>query len=168
MPQRCTVCAHKERDTIDRLLVRQARANRAIALRYGLVHTSLRRHRDNHLPAKLARAQAASELVRADQLLAELQDLHERARLMLEDAEAAGDLKTALSAVREARGCLELLAKLLGELPDSPELHLHLSAEWQMIQMAILTALAPYPRARVKVAQAIETATTGNGRAARH
>jgi hypothetical protein len=168
MPRRCTVCDHKERATIDRLLVRQARANRAIALRYGLIHTSLRRHRDNHLPAKLAKAEAASELARSDQLLAELRDLHERTRLMLEDAEAAGDLSTALRAVREARGCLELLAKLLGEFPERPELHLHLSAEWQAIQVAILTALEPYPKARVRVAEAIESLTTRNGRAARN
>jgi hypothetical protein len=167
MPRKCTVCAHKERATKDRLLVRQVRANRAIALRYGLIHTSLQRHRENHLPAKLAKAEAASELARSDQLLAELRDLHERTRLMLEDAEAAGDLKTALGAVREARGCLELLARLLGELPEHPELHLHLSAEWQVIQSAILQALAPHPQIRVKVAAAIESATNGNGNAAR-
>jgi hypothetical protein len=167
MPQRCTVCDHKERATIDRLLIRQVRANRAIALRYGLVHTSLQRHRENHLPAKLAKAEAASELARADQLLAELRDLHEKARGMLEDAEAAGDLKTALGAVREARGCLELLARLLGELKDTPEVHLHLSTEWQAVQAAILSALAPFPQVRMKVAEAIDALANGNGHAAR-
>lgn len=165
MSQRCTVCTHPECSTIDRLLIRQARANRRIASHYGLVETSVRRHRDNHLPAELAKAEAASALARADQLLDELRDLHERTRLMLEDAEAAGDLKTALTAVREASRCIELLAKLLDAFPEKPELHLHLSSEWQTIQAAILKALGPYPQVRVKVADAIDGVMNGNGHA---
>ncbi len=156
MPQRCTICAHTARPAIDRLLVRQVRANRSIASHYGLIETSLRRHRDKHLPAKLAKAEAASELARADQLLAELRDLHERARLMLEDAEAAGDLRTALSAVREARGCLELLAKLMGELKDTTTVNLILSPEWLEVRALILAALAPHPAARQAVATSLE------------
>ena len=37
---------------------------------------------------------------------------------ILVQAEAAGDLRTALGAVREARGNLELLAKMLGLMND--------------------------------------------------
>jgi hypothetical protein len=42
--------------------------------------------------------------------------LAEKAVGILANAQAAGDLRTALIAVREARGCLELIAKLNGEL----------------------------------------------------
>ena len=51
-----------------------------------------------------------------DDTLAEVRSLKTKALDILTQAEDAGDLKTALSGVREARGCLELMFKAEGRI----------------------------------------------------
>ncbi len=143
---------------IDRLLVRNERGNRRIAARFGLAETSLRRHRGSHLPKALMQAQAAGAVVQGDELLLEVQQLQERAQGRLEAAEDAGDLRSACAAIREARGCLELLAKLLGELQASPTVNLVVSPEWIAARTRIVRALEPFPEARQAVARALVAA----------
>jgi hypothetical protein len=53
--------------------------------------------------------------------------LQNRALSILDRADESGDLRTALSAIREARSNLELLAKLLGELQPEGSQHLQRS-----------------------------------------
>jgi uncharacterized protein YjgD (DUF1641 family) len=97
-------------------------------------------------------AQAAEEVAQADTLLEQVGDLQERALDILDKAEEAGELRTALGAIREARGNLELLAKLLGELDERPVTNILVSAEWVSVRTAMMEALDPYPQARVAVA----------------
>ena len=78
-------------------------------------------------------------------------------------AEADGDIRTALAGIREARGCLELLAKLLGELRDGAAVNVAVSPGWVAVRSAILDALAPYPDARLAVAVRLETIADGAG-----
>src|SRR5688500_1880811 len=111
MPRPCSVCAHPERDAIDKALVAGV-ANRRIAAQYAVSEQAIRRHRAEHLPEKLAKAEAATEVAQADDLLREVRALRSKAYGLLLKAEAAGDYRTALAGVREARGCLELLAEL--------------------------------------------------------
>jgi hypothetical protein len=115
MPRVCTVCSHPQRREIDECLV-SGQSNRGIAKRFGLDDAAVFRHRNAHLPAALTRAAEAETVARADDLLAQVRDLQQRALAILEQAESDGDARTALLAVREARGNLELLASLLGEL----------------------------------------------------
>ncbi len=119
MPRRCTVCTHDKRDEIDQALVAR-QPYRYIAKQYGLSAAALVRHSDDHLPAALVRAQEATEAAQADALLAQVCDLRDRALGILDMAETDEDLKAAISAIREARGCVELLAKLAGQLKDAP------------------------------------------------
>ena len=74
---------------------------------------------------------------------------------VLEQAEASEDLRTAVSAIREARGCVELLGKLAGQLKDSPTINVILMPEWRELQTAILKALAPHRDARLAVTTAL-------------
>ena len=157
---------------IDRLLVRNERANRRIASQFALTETALRRHRSAHLPAALAKAQAAQTVSHADELLAELEDLRARTEALLLQAEAAGDMKTALGAIRESRGNLELLARLLGEIQESATVNVLVSPEWQAIQRALATVLGPYPDVAREAAKALRelqggpaVASGANGRA---
>ena len=71
---------------------------------------------------------------------------------LLGRAVQANDLRTALAAVREARGNLELIGKLLGELDERPAVNLLVSTEWMAARAALLSALGPYPDARAAVA----------------
>jgi hypothetical protein len=163
MPRACTICAHENRHTIDHALVGGEEALRTISDRFGVSKSALIRHKDAHLPAALIKARKAEEVVRADELLSQVRDLQGRTLSILTASEEAGELRTALGAIREARGNLELLAKLLGELDDRPQVNLLVSPEWLELRAVIVGALEPHPEARGAVLRAIEGA--GNGRA---
>jgi hypothetical protein len=154
MPRKCTICAHKKRSAIDKALV-ERRAFRTIADQFRVSKTALLRHHDDHLPSSLVKAQEATEAAQADALLAQVVDLRDKALGVLEQAEASEDLRAALNAIREARGCVELLGKLAGQLKDSPTINVILMPEWRELQTAILKALAPHRDARLAVTTAL-------------
>jgi hypothetical protein len=152
MPRSCTICEHPEREAIDRALVGDS-SNLSVSSLFGVSESAVRRHKANHLPAKLVMAQAAEEVAQADDLLAQMQDLQRRTLAILEAAETTKQHRTALSAIREARGNLELLAKLLGELDERPQVNVLISPT---VQTAIIAALEPHPEARLAVASALK------------
>jgi hypothetical protein len=162
MPRRCSVCTHPDRENIDEALV-GATAISAIAAKYrDISEDALGRHKANHLPTKLVMAEKAKEVAQADSLLEQVRDLQGRALAILDQAEMSGDLRTALGAIREARGNLELLAKLLGELDDRPQVNVLISPEWLELRAVIVGALEPYTDARGAVLRAIEGASNGS------
>jgi len=155
MTRRCTICSHSNRTEIEEALLKGGQSFRRIAARYAVTEQSLRRHKAAHIPAALAQAGAAAEVARADDLLAQARALQQKALSLLAQAEAVGDRKTALQGVREARGCLELLARLLGELNERPQVDILLAPEWAAVRGALLVALQPYPEARAAAATAL-------------
>ena len=161
MPRTCTICSHDQRTDIDKALVHR-RPFRTIADRFAVSKTSLLRHYDDHLPAKLVRAKRAAEAVEADALLDLVLDLKDKALGILDTAEAEGDLKAATGAIREARSCVELLGKLAGQLASAPTINITLLAEWMAVQATVISALAPHPEARVAVAAALEQHQVGH------
>ena len=156
MPRRCTVCTHNEREDIDQALVAR-QPFRAIARQHGVSKDALIRHHDDHVPAALVKAQEATEAAQADNLLAQVTGLRDRAIDILDTAVATDDLRVALGAIREARGCLELLGKLAGQLQDGPTVNILVSTEWRGLQTVILKALEPHAAARLAVAEALAT-----------
>ena len=74
---------------------------------------------------------------------------------MLDTAQGSEDLRAAIGAIREARGCVELLAKLAGQLKDAPTVNILVSSEWQGLQAVILQALEPHADARLAVSEAL-------------
>ena len=155
MPRKCTVCEHEKVEEINRLLL-EGVSLRNIAKQYSVSAASLHRHKDGHLPAKLVKAQEAREIAKADTLLDQVAGLRDKALSILDKAEQAGDLRTALQGVREAKGCLELLAKLQGELQEQTTVNILINPQWITLRTAILQALEPYPEARLAVAQALQ------------
>lgn len=153
MPRTCTVCDHPERPEIDRALL-DGEAYRHIAARFDTSTGALQRHRE-HLPNQLVKASEAQEVAQADNLLAQVKSLQTRALSILDRADAAGDLRTALSAIREARGNLELLAKLLGELQQEGTVNVTISPEWLTLRAVVISALQPYPDAARAVSRAL-------------
>ena len=156
MPRTCTVCQHAKRNEIDAALI-EHRPYRDIARRFGPSKDALVRHHDNHLPAALVKAKDAAEVAHADTILDQVQMLRDRAIAILDTAtaEEGKDLRIALGAIREARGCLELLGKLAGELQDAPTINVVITPEWRRIQAVILAALEPHTEARLAVASAL-------------
>ena len=154
MPRVCTICTHKSRAKIDQALVAR-RPFRHIAGQYGVSKSALVRHHDDHLPAALVKAQDATEAAQADALLAQVVELRDKALDVRDTAQGSEDLRAAIGAIREARGCVELLAKLAGQLKDAPTVNILVSSEWQGLQAVILQALEPHTDARLAVAEAL-------------
>ncbi len=152
MSKPCTVCVDTRRDAVDQALVAGVAVDE-ISRRYPpLSATSLRRHRAEHLPQTLAKAHEASEVAHADNLLAQVRGLRSKAVSLLLKAEASGDLRTALAGVREARGCIELLAEMEGALNRSQTVNVLISSpQWLAVRGALLAALRPYTEARAAV-----------------
>jgi hypothetical protein len=78
-----------------------------------------------------------------------------------ERAEKAGDLRTALAAISQTRGNLELLGKLAGQLDEHPVVNLNVSPQWLELRAVIVGALEPHPAAHGAVLRALES--VGNG-----
>src|SRR3712207_2670343 len=102
MPRACTICQHAERPAINAALVANE-PYRLIAERFGTSVAALTRHKAEHLPVSLAKAEEAKETALADDLLGQVKALRNKAISLLQKAEAAGDLRTALLGIREAR-----------------------------------------------------------------
>ena len=163
MPQACTVCAHPERRAIDRELVAGHQVNRKIAQGRGLTEAAVWRHAANHLPAALVKAEAAREVAHADDLLAQVRDQRGQALAIYEKADAAGSYVAAIAALREARGCLELLGELLHELDRRPTVNLLVAPEWLAVRAALLAALGPHPDAPAAVVERLLALDAPNG-----
>jgi hypothetical protein len=161
MPRRCTVCDHPQRHGIDEALV-SSTPYRSVAKRFGLSESSVYRHKSEHLPAHLLKAKEVEEVTQADELLDQVRNLQAHALDILERAEKAGDLRTALAAISQARGNLELLGKLAGELDDRPVVNVLVSPEWLELRAVIVGALEPHPGAREAVLRALEGVSSGN------
>lgn len=157
----CNVCTHAERAEIDRALIARTDTLPALSARFGVSVKSLDRHRNAHVPTPAmqegAQAVVAAEAGLGAGLAQDACSLKNKALDLLRQAEEAGDLKTALMGVREAARCLELVAKLTGDLDASPTVNLVLAPQFISIQTAILAALAPHPEARRAVVAALET-----------
>ena len=155
----CKVCRHPERDAIDRALVAGADVA-SVSRNFAVSDDALTRHRDNHIPTPEmqagAVARAAADADHGGSLLSQVAGLRTDALRLLGKAEAAGDLRTALAGIREARECIETLAKLTGQIDAGTTVNVSVEAQILPVQVAILAALVPYPEARAAVVAALE------------
>ena len=162
MSRNCTVCSHPDAISINEALVLEKKSNRAITRQYGLHHDAVRRHRE-HIPQLLVKAHEAEQAAEADKLLMDVRRLQAKTLIMLQEAERAGDLRTALSAVREARNNIALLAEMRGELDRRPVINIVTLPEYIEVRTLIVRALEPYPEARMAVVRALESGGNGRG-----
>ncbi len=111
----------------------------------------------------MADAKAAADVARGDDLLEQVRALRSKAINLLMAAERAGDLRTALRGVAEARACVELLARLEGELDERAQVNVLVAPEWLAIRAAVVGALRPFPEAGEAVANALTRLEAGHG-----
>ena len=148
------MCDHPESHAINESLV-SGTPYRSVAKRFELSESSVYRHKTEHLPAHLLKAREVEEVAQADDLLDQVRHLQAHALDILERAEKAGDLRTALAAISQARGNLELLGKLAGELDERPVTNVLISPQWLELRAVIVGALGPHPGAREAVLKAL-------------
>ena len=114
----CTICYRPDREDIDEALI-SGEPFRHIASRTGTSTGALQRHKSEHLSATLAQAKDAAELIHADNLASKARLLWLRALGIADRAQRRDDPRTELMALAQARGVLELLAKVTPE--DTPQ-----------------------------------------------
>ncbi|VVB90735.1 Uncharacterised protein [uncultured archaeon] len=153
MPKKCSVCEHIQSKEINEALL-DGQAYRIIAAQFGTSIASLQRHKE-HLSTKMVIAPGAQDVAAANILLNQVKDLQQKSLDLLAKAEQAGDLKTALQGVREARGCLELLAKLEGQLAQEGTINITIAPEWLELRTTIMQVLEPYPEVRTRLVEAL-------------
>lgn len=120
MSKHCSICTHVERKKIESLLMRDV-TYREISGKYPVTKSALDRHKSSHLRRKLIKAREAKEMEEGNNLLEQIRDLQKKALNILSKAESEKDYRAAIGAIREARGCIELLCKLSGQLDERPK-----------------------------------------------
>lgn len=161
MARHCTICEHPERVEIDSQII-EGKSFRNITEHFSISLGALHRHKSDHIDENLAKAKEAQEVTQADNLLDQVRDLQKKALSILSKAEAEKDYRAATGAIREARGCLELLARLLGGLKEGQTVNILIAPEWLSLRNVILEALEPYPQARISVSTALESLSNGS------
>jgi hypothetical protein len=140
MPRTCAVCLHADQVEIDRAIAGGELLSR-VAREFSVSEDSLSRHRARHVPQLLVKAQAAQQA--SDDLLEMVRDLHIKAHELLGEARTAGKYGPAASAIREATRCVELLARLKGELEsERVTMNVFLMPEWQVLRGTVDRAAA--------------------------
>ncbi len=148
MARACSICASPDRASIDQALGSGLSIART-ATNFGVSPDALKRHKANHLLPEVREAVKNDvELAHVDPLK-EMRSLYLRLRDHLERAENEPDNWQAIRAFHaEARRDLELLAKLMGELDERPQVNVLIADH---VAVAIVDALRPHPDACVAV-----------------
>lgn len=149
---KCTVCNHKETDKINQLLI-IGTSTLKIAEKYNLCDRALRRHRKNHLPKLLIKAQALNDQDQADLLLEKVEEIQAAAWQVYKKAEREGVYGSAINALREARNCLELTGKLIGQLKSGHVINIYYDQRYIELKGVIFETLQKYPAARFELAE---------------
>ncbi len=131
-----------------------------IARLFSLHPRNISRHSSLHLSKVMRKAAAqefeVSELARGADLLDQVAALKDRAKGILDEAERIKDLDAALKGIREARACIETMAKLTGQLDRGTTINVFSQPGWINVQTNILAALSDHPDAYSAVLAALE------------
>lgn len=84
MPRTCTVCAHPDSESIDRELVAGESSFRNIAERFSVSVAALHRHKADHVPQSLRRAQELRDEAGDIDVMVELERCFERVNLLFD------------------------------------------------------------------------------------
>jgi hypothetical protein len=139
MARPCTVCGRPDAGRINELL-RSGRSARAVAGEYAVGYAALTRHARNHL-SRPEIANGAADLGDLDPLDELVMTL--RARALAGSDAASREYRLALAAQATARHAM------------APTRALADSDEWIVLRTTMLKALAPFPGARIAIADAL-------------
>ena len=161
MPRTCTICSHPQRDAIDHAIV-TGMANRPIASQFQVGYKAVERHAAGHIKQAIKQSQVAKEEAQTLDVVRQLVTINTVTLAILKEARDTKENNLALQAVDRVMKQLELQAKLLGDLDSAPTVNVWLPTDWATIELAIASALAPFPQAAVAVADALARVEAGN------
>ena len=160
-------CTHPERESIDRDLV-SGMAAAAVGRGYGISEAAMSRHKKTHLPQRRLAAglaqrdaeAAAEETKRANSLSEWTAKLRAKAETLMLQAEQKGDLRTALAGCREALRACDVMARMSGAIPAAQVNVSVTHNHFQTLQVAILSALAPFPARKAVLLAGLKRSST--------
>lgn len=126
MGRPCSVCSHPKLKEIDQSLL-IGTPYRDIARRFEISPSAAHRH-SKHVQSALTAVAQEDAVAYGRTVLAQVRTLTDRAVRLLDRAEEEGDLRAATGAIREARSCVELVARLEGQIVER-HAHIHQEAE---------------------------------------
>jgi hypothetical protein len=158
MSRPCSVCQSPAVAKIDEALV-AGRSQESISAEYGPGEAAIQRHRKAHLSPALVAVAARREERRSVKLVDRLDAVVAKVEALIESAEEDGNPTQMLAAAREFRSGIELIARLTGELDERPQLvtvNVLASAEVTDLLRMLMSALEPFPEARIAAAAALD------------
>lgn len=166
---RCSVCAHRERASLDLGLARGVSIG-ALARRYQLGSDSLYRHAKAHLPPQLRASLIAGPSIEgvdldrlrdteSQSLLSNLIAVRQRLFASLDAAEEAGDGNMLARVAGQLHRNMEIVGKLLGDLNSGTSItnNVLVMPSYVALRVELVRALAPFPDARAAVAQVLHS-----------
>jgi hypothetical protein len=132
---------------------------RSIAGRTGLAKSSLQRHKENCIPRDIVQARLFGKVADTDMLLGQLCRLQQRSEQILSNVEQSNDHRTALAAIREIRGLLELQGKFVPGNQSTNLPNALLTPEHLQLRTTILEILNAYPEAKLALASKLSGAS---------
>lgn len=153
---RCGVCRHPDHREYERQILTCEVTQKQAAERMGVHRSSLSRH------MRICVAKRFTQLVKPEptqvdglNVINALTSSHQTTLEILRDSLNEGDRKTALMALQTEIKQLDLIAKVTGQLDDTPTVNLLLSPEYLTLKQVVVTALLDYPEARLEVSDAL-------------
>lgn len=153
---RCGVCRHPDHLVYERQIVTCEITQKQAAVRMGVHRSSLSRH------MRICVAKRITQLVKPEptqvndlNVINALTSSHQTTLEILHDSLNEGDRKTALMALQTEIKQLDLIAKVTGQLDETPSVNILLSPEYLTLKQVVVTALLDYPEARLEVSEAL-------------
>lgn len=149
----CIICHRPDREAIEHAIA-QGKSLREVGRAFDIHHTAVFRHKRDHTPNEIAALNGAHKVHDKKTALARLEALYTTAEKLLKKAlKDSTSVNGQVQVVKEVRSCLELIAKMTGELNERPQtVNLMLAPEWLSVRAALFEALIPYPQALEAVA----------------
>jgi hypothetical protein len=156
----CSICTHEVRGDIEHQVLLGA-SLRTIAGQFEVSRSALGRHVNNHIGAVILEAQIRATDQRASDLMLDARGLLARTAELLDEAERSGDHRLRLASIREARACLELVAKFEPtphvDEEDSQAPVVGSDAYWQHVAVLMWDELKNWPTAALKIAERVDS-----------
>jgi hypothetical protein len=136
----------------------QGRSALSLSKTYALGERAIGRHKAAHLSPALTAVASQREEKRAVGLVERLENAMVEVEEALRGAKAEGARGQLLAAVRELRACIELQAKLTGEMQAQPQTTVNILASPEIARLitVLLRALEPFPEAKIAAAEALD------------
>jgi len=151
----CTTCTHEEHKAIDKALA-EGKPTLRIAAKYGIPESTLRLHKRNHLPKRLARAAEKADLADATLTFQTARKLMNESLEILHECKTTGRFDTAVRAITACARATELMARLEGEIEGGGTVvNVLVNPQWVSIRQVVIESLRPFPQAAAAVGVAL-------------